>query len=68
MPGPEQCPYCGGRLDPRGSTTCTIIEVDPVRKAVIRYALAQRDRGRCRRTFTARPAGVFPKGSSAINS
>jgi transposase len=62
VPGLEQCPYCGGPLDPKGSKPRTIIEVDPVRKEVIRYELAQRDCGRCHRTFTARPAGVFAKG------
>lgn len=62
VPGLEQCPYCGGPLDPKGSKARTIIEVDPVRKEVIRYELAQRDCGRCHRTFTARPAGVFAKG------
>ena len=62
LPGPERCPYCGGSLDPKGSKARTIIEVDPVRKEVIRYELEQRDCGRCQRTFTARPAGVFAKG------
>jgi hypothetical protein len=62
VPGLEQCPYCGGPLDPKGSKPRTIIAVDPVRKEVIRYELAQRDCGRCHRTFTARPAGVFAKG------
>jgi transposase len=62
VPGPEQCPYCGGPLDPKGRKARTIIEVDPVRKQVIRYELEQRDCGRCHRTFTARPAGVFAKG------
>ena len=62
VPGWEPCPYCGGPLDPKGSKPRTIIEVDPVRKEVIRYALAQRDGGRCHRTFTARPAGVFAQG------
>ena len=62
VPGPERCPYCGGPLDPKGRKGRTIIEVDPVRKEVIRYELEQRDCGRCHRTFTARPAGVFAKG------
>ena len=62
VPGPERCPYCGGPLDPKGTKPRTIVEVDPVRKEVIRYALEQRDCGRCHRTFTARPAGVFAKG------
>ena len=62
VPGPEQCPYCGGPLAPKGSKPRTIIEVDPVRKEVIRYELAQRNCGCCHRTFTARPAGVFAKG------
>jgi transposase len=62
VPGLEQCPYCGGPWDPKGSKPRTIIEVDPVRKEVIRYERAQRDCGRCHRTFTARPAGVFAKG------
>jgi transposase len=59
--GPQRCPYCGGALDPKGSKARTIIEVDPVRKEVIRYELEQRDCGRCHRTFTARPAGVFAR-------
>jgi transposase len=62
VPGLEQCPYCGGPLDPKGRKARTIIEVDPVRREVIRYELEQRDCGRCHRTFTARPAGVFAKG------
>jgi len=62
VPGLEQCPYCGGPLDPKGAKARTIIEVDPVRKEVIRYELEQRDCGRCHHTFTARPAGVFAKG------
>ena len=59
--GPELCPYCGGPLDPKGSKARTVIDVDPVRKEVIRYELEQRDCTRCQRTFTARPAGVFTK-------
>lgn len=59
--GPAQCPYCGGPLDPKGSKARTVIDVDPVRKEVIRYELEQRDCARCRHTFTARPAGVFAK-------
>ena len=62
VPGLKQCPYCGSPLDPTGSNPRAIIEVAPVRKEVIRYELAQRDCGRCHRTFTARPAGVFAKG------
>jgi transposase len=62
VPGTGPCPYCGGPLDPKGSKVRTIIDVDPVRKEVIRYELEQRDCGRCHRTFTARPAGVFAKG------
>jgi hypothetical protein len=49
-------------LDPKGSKSRTIIEVDPVRKQVVRYELEQRDCTHCHCTFTARPAGVFPKG------
>lgn len=59
--GPDRCPYCGGPLDPKGSKVRTVIDVDPVRKEVIRYGLEQRDCTRCQRTFTARPRGVFPK-------
>ena len=62
VPGPERCPYCGGPLDPKGSKARTIIEVDPVRKEVVRYELEQCDCEHCHRTFTARPAGVFAKG------
>jgi len=62
VPAPERCPYCGAPLDPKGSKVRTIIEVEPVRKEVIRYELEQRDCTRCNRTFTARPAGVFAKG------
>lgn len=62
VPGPGHCPYCGGPLDPKGTKARTIIEVDPVRKEVVRYELEQCDCGHCHRTFTARPAGVFAKG------
>jgi transposase len=62
VPGPEQCPYCGGPLDSKGSKARTIIEVDPVRKDIVRYELEQCDCSHCHRTFTARPTGVFAKG------
>jgi transposase len=62
VPGPKCCPYCGGPLDPKGTKARTIIEVDPVRKEVVRYELEQCDCDHCHRTFTARPAGVFAKG------
>lgn len=62
LPGPKHCPYCGGPLDSKGSKARTIIEVDPVRKQVVRYELEQCDCGHCRRTFTARAPGVFAKG------
>ncbi len=62
VPGPERCPYCGGPLDPKGSKARTIIEVDPVRKEVVRYELEQCDCSHCHHTFTARPTGVFAKG------
>ena len=62
VPAPDRCPYCGGPLAPKGSKPRTIIDVEPVRKEVIRYQLEQRDCGRCHRTFTARAPGVFPKG------
>jgi transposase len=62
VPGPERCPLCGGPLDPKGSKARTIIEVDPVRKEVVRFELEQCDCHHCHRTFTARPTGVFAKG------
>jgi transposase len=62
VPGLERCPYCGGPLDPKGSKARTIIEVDPVRKEVVRYELEQCDCSHCHCTFTARPPGVFAKG------
>ncbi len=62
MAGPGRCPYCGGPLNPKGSKPRTIIEVDPVRKEVVRYELEQCDCHHCHRTFTARPTGVFAKG------
>ena len=62
VPAPDRCPYCGGPLDPKGSKPRTIIDLEPVRKEVIRYELEQRDCGRCHRTFTARAPGVFAKG------
>jgi len=59
---PEHCPYCGAELDPKGRKARTIIDLEPVRKEVIRYELEQRDCRCCQRTFTARPAGVFARG------
>ena len=59
--GPDRCPYCGGTMDPKGYKARTVIDVDPVRKDVIRYELEQRDCTRCHRVLTARPSGVFAK-------
>jgi transposase len=61
VPGPDRCPYCGGAMDPKGHKARTVIDVDPVRKDVIRYELEQRDCTRCHRVLTARPSGVFAK-------
>src|SRR5437773_5156996 len=30
VPGPERCPYCGGPMDPKGTKTRTIIDVEPI--------------------------------------
>jgi transposase len=49
-------------VEPKGSKARTIIEVDPVRKEVVRYELEPCDCRHCDRTFTARPARVFAKG------
>jgi hypothetical protein len=49
-------------VESKGSKARTIIEVDPVRKEVVRYELEQCDCSQCHRTFTARPSGVFAKG------
>ncbi len=62
LPTPNPCPYCGGRMDPKGSKERTVIDVEPVRKEVIRYELEQRDCSHCQRTITARTPGVFAKG------
>jgi transposase len=61
VPAPEKCPYCGGKLDPRGSQPRTVIEVEPARKKVIRYQLQQCDCPHCQRVVTAPAPGVFPK-------
>lgn len=58
----ERCPYCGGRLNPKGSKSRTIIDLEPIRKEVIRYQLEQRDCARCHRTVSARAPAVFSKG------
>ena len=58
---PRKCPYCGGKLDPRGGKARTVIEVEPARKEVIRYELQQCDCPHCKRVITAPTPGVFPK-------
>lgn len=59
--GPDRCPYCGCSLNPKDVKARTIIDLEPVRKEVIRYELEQCDCPGCQRTFTARPTGVFTK-------
>jgi hypothetical protein len=49
-------------LNPKGSKSRTIIDLEPVRKEVIRYQLEQRDCDRCHRTVSARAPAVFSKG------
>lgn len=59
--GPDRCPYCGCSLNPKDVKARTIVDLEPVRKEVIRYELEQCDCPGCQRTFTARPTGVFTK-------
>ena len=62
VPGLQECPDCGGRLNPKGFKTRTVINVVPARKEVTVYELEQCDCPRCHRVFTAPAPGVFAKG------
>jgi transposase len=62
VPGLQECPDCGGRLNAKGFKTRTVIDVAPVQKEIIVYELEQGDCPRCHRVFTAPAPGVFAKG------
>ena len=62
VPGTQECPDCGTRLNAKGFKRRTVIDVVPVQKEVVVYELEQSDCPRCHRVFTAPAPGVFAKG------
>jgi hypothetical protein len=57
----ERCPDCGARLQPKGATARTVVDVEPLRRQVIHYQLEQKYCPRCRRAVAARAPGVLPR-------
>jgi hypothetical protein len=58
--GPR-CPDCGARLEPKGTAGRTVVDVEPLRRQLIRYELEQKYCPRCRQTVAARAPGVLPR-------
>jgi transposase len=61
VPVGERCPDCGARLQPKGSAARGVVDVEPLRRQVIRYELEQKYCPRCRRSVAARAPGVLPR-------
>jgi len=56
-----RCPDCGCRLQHKGATARTVVDVEPLRRQVIHYRLEQKYCPRCRRAVAARAPSVLPR-------
>ena len=61
VPVGARCPDCGGRLQPKGTAARGVVDVEPLRRQVIRFELEQKYCPRCRRSVAARAPGVLPR-------
>jgi len=55
------CPDCGTALQHKGAAGRTVVDVEPLRRQVLRYELEQKYCPRCRHTVAARAPGVLPR-------
>jgi transposase len=56
---PRRCPGCGGPLRSKGSRARTVLDLQRVRRQVVRYRLEHKYCPRCRRNVAARAPGVL---------
>lgn len=61
VPVGKRCPDCGTVLQHKGASARTVVDVQPLRRQVLRYELEQKYCPRCRRTVAARAPGVLPR-------
>ena len=61
VPVGEHCPHCGTTLQDKGHLERTVLDVEPLRRQLIRYQLQQKYCPRCRRSVSARAPGVLPR-------
>jgi len=61
VPVGARCPDCGAVLQPKGTAARTVVDVEPLRRQVLRYELEQKYCPRCRRAVAARAPGVLPR-------
>jgi transposase len=61
VPVGQRCPDCGGPLQHKGRAARSVVDVEPLRRQVIRYELEQKYCPRCRRAVAARAPGVLPR-------
>jgi transposase len=61
VPVGERCPNCGTGLQHKGAAARTVVDVEPLRRQVLRYELEQRYCPQCRRVVAARAPGVLPR-------
>jgi transposase len=61
VPVGERCPDCGTWLQHKGVAPRAVVDVEPLRRQVIRYELEQKYCPRCRRAVAAHAPGVLPR-------
>lgn len=61
VPGPTQCPDCGGPLVAKGAKTRIVIDAIPVQREVIAYEVERCACPKCQRVLSSPVPGVFPK-------
>jgi hypothetical protein len=61
VPVGERCPDCGAPLQHKGTAARGVVDVEPLRRQVIRYELEQKYCPRCRRAVAAHAPGVLPR-------
>jgi hypothetical protein len=55
----QRCPQCGGPLEDKGTQARSVLDLEPLQRQAVVYQLEQKYCRRCRRSVTARPAGVL---------
>lgn len=61
VPVGPRCPRCGSPLEDKGQLDRSVLDVQPLRRQLIRYQLEQKYCPRCQRAVSARAPGVLPR-------